>query len=167
MWKVGADGLKWMKILHLVLIVLFLGGIVSSYALTLNLDLSNFEEVYRTYKGLGILSEEVVKIGALGTIGLGLVYGFFTRWGFVKHRWLAVKWVLFIVLTFVGVLVVDRLRVTNLALLESGKAAALGDPVFAWNHQVRQYTVGAQIAITLAALGISVGKPWRNRGTGK
>lgn len=159
MYKLGSNGLKWLKMTHIVLIVLFLGGILSSFALTLNLNLSDFRQVYSVYKILGVISDNVVKVGGLGTILLGLVYGFFTRWGFIKHRWLAVKWMLFIAQTFIGILVVDKLRVVNMALLESGQSATLSNPVFVNNHQIRQYVVLAQIALTLTALVISVYKP--------
>lgn len=163
MHKFGSNGLKFLKMLHIVLIVLFLGGILSSYALTLNLNLSDFDQVYLTYKGLGVISDDVVKIGALGTIALGLVYGFFTRWGFTKHKWLAIKWILFIAQTFIGILVVDKLRVVNMALLETEGIAALSSPIFINNHNVRQYVVIVQVALTLIALVLSVTKPGRNR----
>ncbi len=55
MWKFSSNNLKWLKMLHILLIVLFLGGILSSFALTLNLNLSNFDDVYMTYKSLGII----------------------------------------------------------------------------------------------------------------
>lgn len=163
MWKFGSSGLKFLKILHLLLIVLFLGGILSSFALLLNLDLSNFDEVYLTYKNFNVVSDHIVKIGAQGTILLGLVYGFFTRWGFMKHKWLGVKWLLFIAQTFIGILVVDRLMVANLALLETENSLALTDPVFMHNHFLRSYVVIAQIGLTLLALTLSVLKPGRSR----
>lgn len=160
-WKFGPNGMKWLKMLHVFLIVLFLGGILSAFSLNLNLNLSNYEDVYLTYKSFKIISDNIVKIGAQGTILLGLVYGFFTQWGFIKHKWLAVKWMLFILQTFIGILVVDKLMVANIALLEVEKAATLSNPVFIYNHYLRQYVVIAQIGFTLFALFISVIKPWR------
>jgi hypothetical protein len=162
MWKIGSNGMKWLKILHIFLVVLFLGGILSSFALTVNLDLSNFEDVYLTYKSLGIISDHIVKVGAQGIILLGLIYGIFTRWGFIRYKWLATKWLLFIAQTFIGILVVDRLRSVNLALLDAGKIAAISDPVFIQNHSIRQAVVITQIIITLATLILSVSKPWEN-----
>lgn len=163
MWKFSSKNLKWLKMLHIFLIVLFLGGILSSFSLTVNLNLSNFDDVYMTYKSLAIISDKVVQIGGAGTILLGLIYGFFTRWGFIKYRWLAVKWVLFIAQTFVGILVIDRLRAVNSALLETEKVAALSNPIFIHNHNLRQYVVIAQIVFTILALIISVTKPGRNQ----
>lgn len=163
MRKFGSLGLKILKMLHILMIVLFLGGILSSFALLMKLDLSNYEDVSLNYKVFNIISDHVVQIGAQGTIVLGAVYGFFTRWGFIKYKWLAVKWVLFIIQTIVGIFVVDKLTVANTALLEAENALALSNPAFLHNHYLRQYVVIAQIGLTLLALILSVLKPGRGR----
>lgn len=163
MWKFGSLGLKILRMLHFLLIVLFLGGILSSLALILKLDLSNFDSVYLTYRSFNIISDNVVKMGAQGTILLGAVYGFFTRFGFIKHKWLALKWLLFIAQTVIGILVVDRLMVANLSLLQTERVLALSDPIFIHNHYLRLYVVLGQIALTLVALILSVLKPGRSR----
>jgi hypothetical protein len=163
MWKFGSTGLKVLKMLHLFMIVLFLGGILSSFALLMKLDLSSFEDVYSNYKIFNVISDNIVKIGAQGTILLGVIYGFFTKWGFIKHKWLALKWTLFIAQTFIGILVVDKLMMANVAILESEKALALSNPVFIHNHYLRLYVVIGQIALTLLALILSVLKPGRSR----
>ncbi len=163
MRKFGSLGLKILKMSHILLIVLFLGGILSSFALIMKLDLSNFDDVYMAYKTFNILSDNVVKIGAQGTILLGAIYGFFTKWGFIKHKWLAVKWILFIIQTFVGILIVDKLMVANTVLLETEKVLALSNPLFLHNHYLRLYVVITQIGLTLFALILSVLKPGRSK----
>jgi len=163
MRKFGSIGLKVLKMLHILMIVLFLGGILSSFALMMKLDLSNFDDVYLTYKSFIVISNNIVKMGAQGTILLGAVYGFFTKFGFVKHKWLALKWVLFIIQTFVGILVVDKLMVENLTLLETEKILALSNPVFIQDHFLMRYVAIAQIGLTLFALILSVLKPGRSR----
>ena len=163
MFKFRSTGMKVLKMLHLLLIVLFLGGILSSFALIMKLDLSNFDQVYMSYKSFNIISDNIVKIGAQGTILLGAIYGFFTRWGFIKHKWLAVKWILFIIQTFVGILIVDKLMVANTTLLETEKTLALSNPVFIHNHFLRLDVVIFQIGLTLFALVLSVLKPGRSR----
>jgi len=163
MRKFSSIGLKVLKMLHILMIALFLGGILSSFALLMRLDLSNFDDVYSSYKIFNIISDNVVKIGAQGTILLGAVYGFFTKWGFIKHKWLAVKWILFIAQTFIGILIVDKLMMANMALLEAEKALALANPVFIHNHFIRLDVVILQIGLTLFALVLSVLKPGRSR----
>ncbi len=163
MRKFGSISLKILKMLHILMLVLLLGGILSSFALFMKLNLSDFDNVYMTYKTFNIISDNVVKMGAQGTILLGAVYGFFTKWGFIKHKWLAVKWILFIIQTFVGILIVDKLMVANTALLETEKILALSNPVFIHNHFLRLYVVIAQIGLTLFALILSVLKPGRSK----
>jgi len=163
MRKFGSLGLKLLKMSHILMIVFFLGGILSSFALLLKLDLSNYADVYMNYRIFNIISDNVVEIGAQGTIVLGAVYGFFTKWGFVRYRWLAVKWILFIDQTLVGILVVDKLMAANTALLETENVLALSDPAFLHNHYLRLYVVIAQIGLTLVALILSVLKPGRSR----
>ena len=163
MWKFGPLGLKILKMFHILLIVLFLGGILSSFVLLLGLDLTIFEEVYSSYQVFNIISDNVVKMGAQGTILLGAIYGFFTRWGFTKHKWLVVKWLLFIAQTFIGILVVDKLMVANLSLLATEETLALTNPVFIHNHYLRLYVVIGQIGLTLIALILSILKPGRSR----
>jgi hypothetical protein len=163
MRKFGSIGLKLLKMFHILMIVLFLGGILSSFALLMKLDLSDFEDVLVAYRTFNIISDNVVKMGAQGTILLGAIYGFFTKWGFIKHKWLAVKWILFIAQTFIGILVVDKLMVANIALLETEKVLTLSDPIFIHNHYLRLYVVIAQIGLTLLALILSVLKPGKTR----
>ena len=163
MRKFGSLGLKILKMSHILMIVFFLGGILSSFALLLKLDLSNYADVYMNYRIFNIISDNVVEIGAQGTIVSGAVYGFFTKWGFVRYKWLAFKWILFIIQTLVGILVVDKLMAANTALLETENVLALSDPAFLHNHYLRLYVVSAQIGLTLVALILSVLKPGRSR----
>jgi hypothetical protein len=141
----GPVAMKWLKILHLFLVALFFGGILSSLALTLRLNLSSFDEVYSAYNSIMIISDHIVEYGAQGTLILGVVYGVLTTWGFFKHKWLTVKWVVFIAQTFAGILVVDKLMVANMTLLETERSAALSNPIFLQNHFLRQAVVIAQI----------------------
>ncbi|MGG6311356.1 hypothetical protein [Paenibacillus macerans] len=58
--------------------------------LNLRIDFTKYEPSYLTYKSLILISDHVVRYGAVGTLVVGFVYGFFTNWGFFKHRWVGV-----------------------------------------------------------------------------
>lgn len=163
MKKIGPKGLKWLKIIHLLLVVMFFGGILSSTALNLQIDLQNYNESYLAYKGLILISDHVVRYGAIGTLLEGVVYGFFTNWGFFKHRWVGVKFVLYLLQTIIGIFAVDKLMVANMGMLETQGAMALSDPVFLQNHEIRQVFVWFQIAVTIFIIIISVWKPWKKK----
>lgn len=155
--------MKWLKIIHVFLVVLFFGGILSSVALNLWIDFTKYDEAYLGYKNIVTISDHVVRWGAVGTLLVGFIYGFFTHWGFFKHRWVGVKFVLYMIQTVVGIFVVDRLMVANMELLETQKELALSNPVFLQNHEIRQYAVYFQVAVTVFIFIISYLKPWRKK----
>lgn len=163
MKKLGSTGMKWLKIIHVFLVVLFFGGILSSLALNLHIDFSNYDESHLAYKNLIIISDNIVRWGAIGTLFVGLIYGFFTNWGFFKHRWVGVKFILYMVQTVVGIFVVDKFMLANMELLESQGALALSNPVFIENHEIRQYAVIFQVAVTIFIFIISYLKPWKKK----
>lgn len=165
MKKLGHKGMKWLKIIHVFLVVLFFGEILSSLALNLHIDLTRYEESYINYKNLIIISDNVVRWGAIGTLLVGIIYGFFTNWGFFKHKWVGVKFILYIIQTIVGIFVIDRLMVTNMQLLETQKELALSNPVFIQNHEIRQYAIYFQVVVTIFIFIISFLKPWRKKRT--
>jgi hypothetical protein len=161
--KFGPVGLKWLKILHLLLVTLFFGGIMSSTALNFSDNLAVYESTFQTYKSIVIISDYIIRIGAVGTLVIAFIYGFLTKWGFYKHRWLTVKWILFIGQTLLGIFVVDELMMSNMAILEAEKINALDNPVFNENHEYRNYAVILQIIITVFIFIISALKPWKKK----
>ncbi|MCM3718865.1 DUF2269 family protein [Fictibacillus phosphorivorans] len=165
MKTIGNNGLKWLKITHIVLVALFFGGIMSSVAIHTGIKLDSYEVTLETYKRIVVISDYVIRTGAVGTLIVGFIYGIFTKWGFFKHRWVTVKWILFIIQTVVGIFVVDHLMMTNMALLEKEKALALSNPAFIQNDEWRQYAVWFQVGVTLFIFIISVLKPWKKKRT--
>ncbi|WP_260866854.1 DUF2269 domain-containing protein [Paenibacillus sp. Y412MC10] len=159
----SAPAMKWLKIVHIVLVSLFFGGILSSVTVNFALGLNNYEDTLKSYKVIVLISDGVIRTGAVGTLAVAFVYGFFTPWGFFRHRWLTVKWILFLLQTFIGIFVVDKLMLANLYLLETLGPAALEDPGFLGNHGLRNAFVFIQIVLTLVIFVISVIKPWKKK----
>lgn len=163
MRKIGPKGMKWLKIIHVFLVVLFFGGILSSVALNLHIDFTKYDESYLGYKNIIIISDNIVRWGAIGTLLVGFTYGFFTNWGFFKHRWVGVKFVLYFIQTIVGIFIIDNLMVANMELLETQKELALSNPIFIQNHEIRQYAVYFQVFVTIFIFIISFLKPWKKK----
>jgi hypothetical protein len=163
MKKLGPIGMKWLKIVHIVLVALFFGGIMSSTALSFWPKSSAFLDTFEIYQRMVQISDLIVRTGAVGTLLVGIIYSIFTPWGFFKHRWVTVKWGLFIVQTVVGTAVVDRLMMANMAMLETERSQALTNPVFIENETLRQYAVIFQVVVTLVIFCISVFRPWKKK----
>jgi len=163
MKKWSPTAMKWLKIVHLILVALFFGGIMSSVALNFGIDLQQYDKTLDSYRAMVQVSDQIVRIGAVGTLLVGFIYGIFTSWGFFKHRWITVKWILFIIQTLIGIFVVDKLMVANMTMLDQQQATAISNPSFIQNHTFRQYAVIVQIGITLFIIAISVLKPWKKK----
>lgn len=161
--KIGPKGMKWLKIIHVFLVVLFFGGILSSLALNLHIDFTKYDEAYLGYKNIIIISDHIVRWGAIGTLFIGFIYGFFTSWGFFKHKWVGVKFVLYLIQTIVGIFIVDKFMIANMELLEVQKELALRNPLFIQNHEIRQYAVYFQVFVTIFVFIISFLKPWKKK----
>jgi uncharacterized membrane protein len=161
--KLGTKAARWLKILHIILVSLFFGGIMSSLVFNFTMETATYDQTLQLYKNVVAISDYIVRIGAVGTLLVGFIYGLFTNWGFFKHRWVTVKWVLFIIQTFVGIKIVDELMMENMALLEMEGSKALSNPVFIDNHTIRQYAVYFQVAVTVFIFGISVIRPWKKK----
>ena len=52
-----------------------------------------------------LIDDIVVIPGAILTVVTGVIYGMFTNWGFFKHKWIIVKWILGITIIIVGIFV--------------------------------------------------------------
>ncbi|WP_019004937.1 hypothetical protein [Cohnella laeviribosi] len=161
--KIGLKGMKWLKIIHLVLVVLMLGGIVSSVAIRLGVHPESYEETVLVYRVLQTVSDQIIRYGGFGILLIGLVYSIWTNWGFFKHKWILVKWIVFIAQTVFGIQFIDRWMVENLSLLETEKAAALSNPVFLHNETLIRYGAMTQTGLLLFLIAISVFKPWRKK----
>ena len=95
-YKLKKTGLKWLKMLHLICVCCWLGGALALFAINLHQSQASSQAMLN---GMN-LSAHLVDVwiiiipGANGCLVTGLIYGLFTNWGFVKHRWIAVKWLL-------------------------------------------------------------------------
>jgi len=136
--------MKVMKIIHLIAASLWLGGIVS--VTIVQIGSNTFEAASQEY----LFAMSLVLTIELSTIipsslilfFTGLFYGLFTNWGFIKNRWIAVKWLITILIIVASVV---------FYFLPGGILFCL-----------------IQLAVILTLFVIAVLKPWkRKRGTSK
>lgn len=96
MIKLGKNSLKILKCFHLVTAACWLGGAFSLSVLNINNAAAASEGMLY---GLNIASHlvdmwVVVTAGAMGCLFTGLLYSLSSGWGFIRHKWVVVKWLL-------------------------------------------------------------------------
>ncbi len=162
MVQLTRNGLKCLKIIHLFTVCCWVGGAVS-------LTLLNLKNTAATQEGMlyGItmsshLIDEwvVVNMGAISCFVTGLLYALLTPWGFFKHKWIVVKWVLTILCIASGTFFLGVYEQDMLELSRTLGNSALASPEYAAIRGKHVYLSLVQAALLLFMIGISVIKPW-------
>jgi len=106
MSKFKAKGLKTLKLLHLIAVICWISGAICVFTLLmLSGSVSNEESLVYIFDLLEFIDNAFIIIGALTTVLIGMIYGVFTNWGFIKHRWIAVKWIFALAIIVYGTMV--------------------------------------------------------------
>ncbi len=94
--KLSANGIKILKLLHLVFASSWLGGALSIMILYFTkLGVENADIIVGVNTASRWIDNGIVVVlGACGCFFTGLVYSLFTNWGFYKHKWILIKWIL-------------------------------------------------------------------------
>jgi hypothetical protein len=75
------------------------GWIIGGIALCLLLFITypqSGDELYMRSIILKIVDDYFIIGGAMGALITGLIYSVWTNWGFFRHRWIIVKWIMII-----------------------------------------------------------------------
>ena len=108
MVKITGKGLRLLRSLHLLGVIAWMGGSVCSFVLLLyshwyvNCAVPDKMSLLFTFDLLEFIDFYIIITGALATVFIGVIYAVFTNWGFIKTRWVAVKWVLSLAIIISG-----------------------------------------------------------------
>jgi len=111
-----------------------------------------------------LIDDFVIIPTASAVVGTGVLYGFYTKWGFIRFRWVLVKWVSTLAFISFGALLLGPWieRMNRLAAASGAHAFALPE------YQAARWAVVIWGAIQTVALGglvfVSIYKPWGQRG---
>jgi hypothetical protein len=153
-----------LKICHLLLAGLWIGG-----AVTLNLMLLIMEpaesgqQLYGYDLARKFVDDCIIVPAAMGCLASGLLISWLTPWGFFKHRWVTVKWILTVSCILIGIFILGppvdvQPEFSGILGLE-----ALDDPEYAANQTSTLIGGLALILIILFMLAVSVLKPWQKK----
>lgn len=105
----------------------------------------------------------MVIAGATGCFITGLLYGIITKWGFFKHRWLAVKWVLALFMMMSGTFAMGPCVDGNVFPIEEISKYVTDNGIF-WNNILQIKWWGTlQILLLITTVVISIYKPWKKK----
>ncbi len=167
MKKLGSKGMKLMKLLHLVAAFLWVGGALSMMLILTWFHPETPYEMYMFAHTLKVIDDIMIIYGAYGFLVSGVLYGVFTHWGFFKHKWVTVKWVLTIAMILSGTFLMGPCVNGNaLPMEELARYTTEADVFWANVAQITRWG-WVQIALMTITVIISVYKPWKSRKTSK
>ena len=108
-WMLGSRAQKWLKGIHVTFVVFSVGGILSMLVLLLlKQSLKGGENLFLIDLGIFRLLN-FLNYSFYGVMLTGPIYSLFTKWGFFRHHWITVKWIV-VLLLFICILHSVELR---------------------------------------------------------
>ena len=163
MTKLGPTGVKILKIIHLFFAILWIGGGLALIALLFTTSPTSGGELLLRSRVLQIVDNYMIIPGAMMSLVTGLVYSIWTNWGFFKHNWITVKWVLTVVQVLFGALILGPWIDENVIIATQLGEATINNELFMHNVLMSQIWGTLQVILLLSFLFISVLKPWRKK----
>ena len=164
MKKIPPRHVRWLKILHLTCVSCWIGGAVSLLLLYfLKSDIDDGAVLHGINQSIHHVDMAVVVVpGAMGCLFTGLAYSTLTNWGFIKQRWIAVKWVITVSAILFGTFYLGPWETAMMNISGDLGLAALEDREYLYNQRMNFWFGTLQVAILLFTVWISVFKPWRS-----
>ena len=163
MRKLGTRSQKWLKALHIFFAALWAGGAFAMVTRQFGIHADHGMELYGILSMLKYIDDCVIIPGAIGSLLTGLTYSIWTNWGWIKHRWIAVKWLINLFGVLFGTFFLGPwLNGLPPIALEKG-LLALSDPAYLHNRRMLYIFGTFQCLTIIFALVLSALKPWKAR----
>lgn len=167
MKKLNAKQTRILKIIHIFFFVIWIGGGLALMTLMFIAQPAIPDDIYMKYRSMQVIDDLIIIPGAMGSLVTGLFFGIWTNWGFFKHRWLTVKWIMTTAQIFFGTFALGPWLNGNTDIAMRIRGAALSSPDFMANASHIELWGTVQVLFLLFMLIISVIKPWKKSTAGK
>lgn len=161
--RLTVRGQKILKIVHLACAIAWIGSAIVMNTLRHLVPMDSSEAMYYVAVVLEAVDMDILVPGAILCFLTGIAYGWLTPWGFVKHRWVAVKWTLTVFAILFGTFYMGP-RVKDNVVVGRELMAGTGDTAAYWANVADSAWSGAlQLVILAVVVIVSVFKPWKKK----
>ena len=159
--KHSKNAAKLLKIFHLLFSSMWLGGAIVLTLVAYCIVPCNLHEALIYSRLLDFIDIWMIIVGANGALITGLLYSIWKKWGFFKHKWVFVKWIIVILQVLYGTFVLGPLVTGMVNIAENMNDSLLLYPDFFSNLQKIAIGGTIQLSFLLFLFMISVWKPWK------
>ena len=162
--KLKAKGLKWLKGFHLIAVARWVGGGVAWILLYFLKDgVADSGVLYGINQSIHHVDMAVVVIpGAFGCLLTGLIYSSFSNWGFFKHNWLIVKWIVTVTAILFGTFFLGPWETAMMEISGEIGISSLSDPAYRYNQKMNLVFGALQVLVLMITVFISIFKPCKS-----
>lgn len=161
MATLGAHGQQWLKIAHVLSSCVWVGCGVALTASQLVPQPAPGPELAGRLAVLDFIDVWVLVPGAMGCLVTSIIYSAWTRWGWFRHPWITVKWVICVFGVVFGTFALGPWLSSLAELAGSFASGATPDEAFHLTRSRLQVFGTLQVSTLIFATAISVLKPWR------
>lgn len=163
MRNLRVKGQKWLKCLHIYSACVWVGCATALTVMQFFILPESGGELYGIVSTLDFIDVFILVPGALCTFFTALVYSIWTNWGWFKHNWIVVKWVICIFGIIFGTFWLGPWlsEMSNIAKNEGMEA--LTDSLYLSNRYNFIVFGAFQACTIIFAVFISTLKPWKKK----
>lgn len=160
---ISSKGQKWLKSLHIYSGCVWVGCATVLSVMQFFINAESGPELYGILHTLDFIDLYILVPGAIGTFLTALVYSIWTKWGWFKHNWITVKWIICIFGMIFGTFWLGPWLSGLANMAQEHGLKALSDPEFLSTRQNSMIFGTFQALTVIFAAFISSLKPWKKK----
>ncbi len=163
MKKLSVKGQRWLKCLHIYSGCVWVGCATTLTIMQFFVNPGDGSELFGIVATLDFIDLFILVPGAVGTFLTALIYSIWTNWGWFKHNWITVKWIICVFGLVFGTFWLGP-WISDMAVIAKHKGIdALSDPQYISNRQNSMIFGTFQAFTVIFAVFISTLKPWKRK----
>lgn len=163
MRKIGSFGQKWLKGFHVFFSCTWAASGLCLTLMNLLLKPTEGMELYGIDISRKFIDDVLVAPAAVGCLLTAVIYSSFTNWGWFKHNWITVKWIITIFGIIFGTFWLAPWLNTLSPISATEGLSALSNPEYIYAQTMNLWGGAFQNITVILAIFISVLKPWTKR----
>jgi hypothetical protein len=156
-------GQRWLKCFHVFFTSVWTGAALSLLTINLFLHATDGMELYGINVSMKFIDDFVIIPAAVGCFLTGLLYSLYTHWGWFKHRWITVKWIITSFGILSGTFLLGPLLNSLAPLSKAAGLEVLRNQQYLYTKYILYGFGSFQAATLIFAVFISILKPWKKR----
>ena len=161
MGKINGNGYKIVKLIHIISASVWIGtAITVFYMLKIVLNEDNVLPILKAVQNIDFF---VIIPSNLMTFITGLIFSTGTDWGFFKHKWITLKYIINLIPIIGGAFIFGHPIFSMIAIAEEKGVDALASPEFILLHKFMTIAFIIMIVLLLFAVCLSIYKPKLNK----